>query len=217
MGLPYPGGPQIDKMAKLGDPKKYDFPRSMIGSKDYDFSFSGLKTSVRYFLSREFMYEVPEADIPNVCASLQEAIVDVLVKKSIRAALDYKAKEIYISGGVSANSRLRGKMEEQAEKKGLKSFAPEISLCIDNAGMIGFIAEKKLADSENIEEFSNLRFTVSPSAIRAKKSITKIKKSDDLSVVGFFFDLILIKMITNRKGYGHNIRVFCNCLSFGIP
>ena len=105
--LPYPGGPEIDRLAKLGNPKKFDLPRSMLNSGDFNFSFSGLKTAVRYLLPKldgDF-----QADL---CASFQEAVVDVLVQKTIRAAKSSGVDLVTVSGGVSANSRLRSKMTE---------------------------------------------------------------------------------------------------------
>jgi N6-L-threonylcarbamoyladenine synthase len=168
-GLGYPGGPHIDRLAKLGDPKKYEFPRSMIGDKNFDFSFSGLKTSVRYFVAKEFNGKIPEEELPNLCASVQWAIVDVLVKKAFLAARANKVNAIVIAGGVSANSELRAKMSKTAEKiKNFTVITPEFSLCMDNAAMIGFIAEKKLLTSD-ISTFRDLTFTVSSNAIRAPK------------------------------------------------
>ncbi len=164
--LPYPGGPEIDKIAKLGNSKKYEFPRSMINSNDFDFSFSGLKTSVRYFLNKEFPNGIPDTAIPDIAASVQTAIVEVLVKKTIKAALKYQVKSIFIAGGVSANSELRKKMEETAKKYNINAFAPIISYCMDNAAMIGFIAEKKFLENKN--KFYRLDFTVSANTLRSR-------------------------------------------------
>jgi N6-L-threonylcarbamoyladenine synthase len=172
MGLEYPGGPLIDKIAKSGNPKKYDFPRSMIKSGSYDFSFSGLKTSVRYFIDREFPGGVPESARPDLCASVQEAIVDVLVSKTIDSAVTKNARNIVIAGGVSANSRLRTKMREAAEKYEMGMIAPEMNVCMDNAAMIGFIAEKKFAEADE-QQFRNLTFTVDPSALRSPRKKKK--------------------------------------------
>jgi N6-L-threonylcarbamoyladenine synthase len=168
LGLPYPGGPQIDKLAKLGNPETFKFPRSMINSKNFDFSFSGLKTSVRYFLAKEFPNGIPEEVKPNIAASLQQAIVDVLTFKTICAALDYQVKSIIIAGGVSANSGLRNDMAMKAEKQGIKVVAPELNYCMDNAAMIGFIADKKINES-GLEAFRDLTYTVNPTAMRAKR------------------------------------------------
>ena len=168
MGLGYPGGPIIDRLAEKGNPEAYSFPRSMIDSGDYDFSYSGLKTAVRYFIHREFPEGVPEEKLPDICASLQAAIVDVLVKKTIDAAVEYKVKSVEIAGGVSANSDLRKKMHDASLTHGLAMIAPQLSYCMDNAAMIGYIAEKRLYES-GPEAFKDLTFTVNPSALRAKK------------------------------------------------
>jgi N6-L-threonylcarbamoyladenine synthase len=167
LGLPYPGGPEIDKLATQGNPKAYDFPRGMFSSYTFDFSFSGLKTSVRYYIEKNFRDGIPQDVIPHLCASIQEAIVDVLVEKSIAAAVKYKVKSLSISGGVSANSRLRKKITESAENRKLKVVIPDFSYCMDNAAMIGFIAEKKFSVSNKFHY--NLTFTVNPSSLRAKK------------------------------------------------
>ncbi len=169
LGLGYPGGPEIDRLAKQGDPKKYKFPRSMIGDKSYDFSFSGLKTSVRYFLEKQFAGKIFEEEVPNLCASVQSAIVDVLVRKTVNAAKDNRIKTIVIAGGVSANSALREKMQSAVAKyNGFRVITPDFGYCMDNAAMIGFIAEQKLL-SGSIDDFRDLTFTVSSNAIRAPK------------------------------------------------
>lgn len=168
LGLPYPGGPLIDKMSKNGNRNAYQFPRSMIHSGDLDFSFSGLKTSVRYFIQKEYPNGVPEDKMPDVAASVQAAIVDVLVAKTVNAALMHKAKFIIISGGVSANSELRSKMKDEAAKHGIAAFAPEMDYCMDNAAMIGFIAEKKINENPD-KAFTQLDFKVSANALRSRK------------------------------------------------
>lgn len=168
MKLPYPGGPQIDKLAKSGNPKAYNFPRSMKHTNDYNFSFSGLKTSVRYFLAKEFPEGTPDDKKADISASVQAAITDVLVYKTINAARDKKAKAIVIAGGVSANSGLRQAMQKEADKNKIKFAAPNMGYCMDNAAMIGFIAEKKYKES-NSEYPRDLKFTVSSNAIRAAR------------------------------------------------
>ena len=168
LGLSYPGGPEIDKLAKSGNPRAYDFPRSMLNSGDYNFSYSGLKTSVKYFIQREFPNGVPESRMPDIAASVQKAIVEVLVKKTITAAKEHNVCDIVIAGGVSANSLLRKDMAESALKKGITETAPQMSYCMDNAAMIGFIASKKLEEA-GCETFHNLEFTVNATALRAKR------------------------------------------------
>ncbi len=168
MGLTYPGGPLIDKLAKQGNDKTYDFPRSMIHSDNFDFSFSGLKTSVRYFVQKEFPDGVPEEKMADLAASVQSAIVDVLVHKTLAAAKKYKAETIVIAGGVSANSQLRSQMTETAAKYKIKTVAPDMIYCMDNAAMIGFIAQKKYEEAGN-DTFKDLDFVVNPTALRAKR------------------------------------------------
>lgn len=158
LGLGYPGGPLIDKLAKSGNPDFINFPRAMINSGDYNFSFSGLKTAVKYYIEKNYPEGVGEDIIPHICASVQKAIVDVLVKKAIDAANFYSIKYLIVAGGVSANSLLRKSFEEEATKHKIKYFAPSISYCIDNAAMIGFLAEKKLMNIAH-DEFKRLDFT----------------------------------------------------------
>ena len=140
LGLPYPGGPSIEKAAKNGNPKAFNFPRPMIDSDDFDFSFSGLKTAVL----REFkaMKQLNNETIADLAASVQEAIVDVLVSKTLNAAQKYKVKSILLSGGVAANQALRNrfKLEIGNWKLEIPFFVPEKWLCTDNAAMIATAA-----------------------------------------------------------------------------
>jgi N6-L-threonylcarbamoyladenine synthase len=140
LGLPYPGGPNVNRIASEGDAARFDFPRSMLSSGDFAFSFSGLKTSVRYLLQK--LDEVPVAD---VCASFQEAVVDVLVEKTARAALERKRRTVAVSGGVSCNSRLREKLADECERRGLELLLVEPSLCTDNAAMVGYVAALRIS------------------------------------------------------------------------
>jgi len=137
MNLPYPGGPAISTLAKKGDPKAIDFPRPLLGSKDYNFSFSGLKTAVLYFLR-----DHPKADKADVAASVQQAIMDVLISKTMRAGRQYKVKTVLLGGGVSANAMLRAELDRAVKKnlKGSRLYIPEASLTTDNAGMIAIAA-----------------------------------------------------------------------------
>ena len=168
LGLSYPGGPLIDKFAKEGNPYKYDFPRSMINSDNFDFSFSGLKTSVRYFVQKNFELPLKEDEIPDLCASVQQAIVDVLVSKTISASKKYGINNIVIGGGVSANSLLRSEFKKH-ENENYKIVLPNMEYCIDNAAMIGFLANKKLETKSNLEEYYNLEFRVSSRPSRAAR------------------------------------------------
>lgn len=135
LDLPYPGGPKIGKISQEGNPEAITFPRSWLGEGSYDFSFSGLKTSVANHVNRlKSKGEViPVADI---CASFQEAVVDVLTQKTIRAAQDKGCKNVVIGGGVAANSRLREMMSSACAKASLNLSLPPVSLCTDNAAMI---------------------------------------------------------------------------------
>lgn len=168
MGLPYPGGPEIDKLAKNGNSKAFDFPRPMINESHFDFSFSGLKTSVRYFLHNNYSDGIPDDLKADFAASVQAAIVDVLVKKTIKAAKKFKAKDVVIAGGVSANSGLRNKMKAETTKIKMNFYAPNMEYCMDNAAMIAFIAHQKLI-SKDLNKYFNYKFRVNPSALRAKK------------------------------------------------
>ncbi|HJT46072.1 MAG TPA: tRNA (adenosine(37)-N6)-threonylcarbamoyltransferase complex transferase subunit TsaD [Chthoniobacterales bacterium] len=137
LGLGYPGGPEIEKRAVAGDPNRFDLPRSMPNSED--FSFSGLKTAVRYLLPK-----LTGDYLADVCASVQAAIVDVLVRKTIEAAKAHKVKLVTISGGVSCNKELRQQMAAAADRHSLELKTAEPKLCTDNAAMIGFAATLKL-------------------------------------------------------------------------
>ncbi len=144
LGLPYPGGPNVNRIATGGDPSRVDFPRSMLHSDDLDFSFSGLKTSVRYLIPK-----LGDISLPDVCASFQEAVVDVLVAKTMRAAERTGRRIIAVSGGVSCNTRLREKLRVACASRGLDLRVAEPALCTDNAAMIGYVAALKLARGES--------------------------------------------------------------------
>lgn len=139
LGLPYPGGPHIERHAKKGDPRKYQFPRPMIGSKDFDFSFSGLKAAVFREVSKQ---KLDKQFVNDISAGTQRAIVDVLVKKTIKAAEKYSAKSILLGGGVAANQSLRDELKLNAKRYSLNAeiFAPSKNLCTDNAAMIAAAA-----------------------------------------------------------------------------
>jgi N6-L-threonylcarbamoyladenine synthase len=143
MGLPYPAGPIIDRLAAEGNPQAFDFPRPLLHENNDDFSFSGLKTSVRYFLrDHPALLEDPQK-LRDVCASIQAAIVEVLVKKTIRAARREGVRWITASGGVSCNRGLRQALDRASQRQGLKLRLADPSLCTDNAAMIGVLAEQK--------------------------------------------------------------------------
>lgn len=141
IGLPYPGGPEIDKLAVTGNPQAFAFPRSFMDGESLEFSFSGLKTAV--------LYELPKLDLQNpsvladVCASVQEAILEVLVEKLVLAARRTGESLVSVSGGVSCNCGLRAKLAARCQKEGLTLLLAEPSLCTDNAGMIAFAAAQR--------------------------------------------------------------------------
>ncbi len=165
MGKTYPGGPIIDKLAKIGNPKKYDFPRSMKMKDNFNFSFSGLKTSVRYFIEKNFPNGLSEEDLPDIAASAQQAIIDILVYKTINAVKKNNIKNIVIGGGVSANTLLRAEFKKY-ENQGYKIVIPDMEYCLDNAAMIANIARNKLING-NRDDFFNYEFVVNSNAIRA--------------------------------------------------
>ena len=158
LGLPYPGGPLIDKYAQQGDPNKFTFPEPQL--EGLDFSFSGLKTAILYFLQNEkkkneiFITE----NLHDICASIQQRIVSILLNKLRKAAEQTGIKNICIAGGVSANRGLRRSLEEMGKQLGWKTFIPPFEYCTDNAAMIAITAHHKYLAGE----FADL--SISPSA-----------------------------------------------------
>jgi len=157
LGLGYPGGPEIEKLARDGDPNRFDLPRSMQGSEN--FSFSGLKTAVRYLLPKiagrfceprkdsgltETPYRLDECVLADLCASFQQAIIDVLGTKTIAAAQKYDVDLVTVSGGVNCNQELRRQLCEACTQKGIEFKSAEPWLCTDNAAMIAFAALLRL-------------------------------------------------------------------------
>jgi len=154
LGLGYPGGPEIEKLAKQGNPAAIDFPRSMLHDGSDDFSFSGLKTAVLYFLKKN-----PQHRAEDVCASFQEAVVDVLVGKTLRAALRRSVRTVSTSGGVSINGRLREALKAGCDEHGLQLLLAPANLCTDNAAMIAALAYHKLQAGQR----SDFSLEVAPS------------------------------------------------------
>lgn len=144
IGLPYPAGPEIDRLAQTGRPAAFEFPRPMLSDPSDDFSFSGLKTSVRYFLRDHPEVLSTEQLVRDLCASVQAAIVEVLVIKTIRAANRLGVKCITASGGVLCNSTLRSSLATAAASEGITLRLAEKAFCTDNAAMVGVLAELKL-------------------------------------------------------------------------
>lgn len=137
LGLSYPGGPEIDRRAKGGNPAAFDFPRSLSARDNFDFSFSGLKTAVRYLLPKIDLTK--EQTVADVCASFQRAVVDVLVSKTLAAAARHGQRCVAVSGGVSMNSELRATFQRECAARGLELRLASPTLCTDNAAMIGFV------------------------------------------------------------------------------
>jgi N6-L-threonylcarbamoyladenine synthase len=136
LGLCYPGGPEIEKIARNGDPQAYDFPRSMLHDPHHDFSFSGLKTAVLYTLQKL----PPPRPVADLAASFQQAVIEILVEKTLRAAKETGHSLIAISGGVSLNQALRSGFEQACKPASCQWVASPPALCTDNAAMIGFAA-----------------------------------------------------------------------------
>lgn len=136
MGMPYPGGIHLDKVANSGNPLAYKLPHPVVDGAPFDFSFSGLKTSV-INLIHNAKQKGEELPIPDLAASYRKAVVDVLVRNFVAAAQATNSKKLVIAGGVSANSLLRSHLSEECEKRGWEFFRPELSLCGDNAAMVG--------------------------------------------------------------------------------
>ena len=154
--LGYPGGPEIDRLAKAGNPCAIDFPRSMLDDPSYNFSFSGVKTSVLYFVRKTSSYQVED-----VCASFQEAVVDVLVGKMLRAAEEYRVKTVSASGGVSINSRFRDKLAIECQRRELQLLLVPADLCTDNAAMIAALAFHKQSGDFSVDVAPSIGLGVS--------------------------------------------------------
>ncbi|HEY2139960.1 MAG TPA: tRNA (adenosine(37)-N6)-threonylcarbamoyltransferase complex transferase subunit TsaD, partial [Chthoniobacterales bacterium] len=140
LGLGYPGGPEIERRAAAGDAARFDFPRSMLDSRDHNFSFSGLKTAVRYRLANFPTEDRTEELVNDMCASFQRAVVEVLTTKTLRAAKECRATLVTLSGGVSCNQALRNEMASGCRRAGVELLTAPARLCTDNAAMIAFAA-----------------------------------------------------------------------------
>jgi N6-L-threonylcarbamoyladenine synthase len=149
--LGYPGGPVIDRLSRDGDRHAIEFPRAYLGTSPFDFSFSGVKTAVLYHLRRiGYLGDVAGTrtldakSLADICACFQEAVVDVLVRKTLAAAESSGIRDITMAGGVSANSRLRERMGEEATRRGYRLFYPPLEYCMDNGAMIAYVGWMRL-------------------------------------------------------------------------
>jgi N6-L-threonylcarbamoyladenine synthase len=149
LGLPYPVGPVVDRMAQKGE-EEYHFPRPMIDTDDFNFSFSGLKSHV-INLHHNMKQRQETINIENFCRSFQEAVTDVLVAKTIKAKEQYAVKQIVVAGGVAANSGLRKKMKEQITD--IPVYFPKMAYCTDNAAMIGIAGYYKYQKEQRVDDF----------------------------------------------------------------
>ena len=149
LGLGFPGGPIIDRLAKEGNPGYVKFPRSFLDNESFDFSFSGVKTSVLYWLrdhhlSGEGLAKMDPRLLADLCASFQAAVADVLVAKTMQAAAKFSVREICVAGGVSANSELRNRFRKLADEDRLRISFPRLEYCTDNAAMVAWVGWMKL-------------------------------------------------------------------------
>jgi N6-L-threonylcarbamoyladenine synthase len=177
LGLGYPGGPAVDRMARGGDSEFIRFPRPYLEERSFDFSFSGLKTSVLYALRRidfekkreELKEEQPESYrklLSDFCASFQTCVVEVLVEKTFRAAKAKNVRSVAVAGGVGANSELRRKMRERAESEKINLFFPRMEFCTDNGAMVAMSGYLKLKAGQR----SDIELAAEPNLELARSS-----------------------------------------------
>lgn len=165
MGLPYPGGPELAKLAEAGDPSRYHFPRPMLNRPGLEFSFSGIKTKALLTIE-----EATEADYPDIAAAFQEALVDTLIQKSLRALKMTGAKNLVVSGGVGANKHLRSELKRLSEEKGFQVYFPRSEFCTDNGAMVAYLGCERLSRGEQSESVKLLaRWPIDQLTERASK------------------------------------------------
>jgi N6-L-threonylcarbamoyladenine synthase len=170
LGLSYPGGVEIDRISRDGNPNAISFPRPFIKSSSFDFSFSGIKTALVYYLKKN--PDLNEEHLKNVCASYQEAIIETLTEKTLNAALLSGIKSVVIAGGVACNSRLRELARKRFGDEGVSLFIPSPEYCTDNASMIGSLGFYKLNEGEYSELSLNPYSTSRPRYSRGRGLIS---------------------------------------------
>ena len=160
LGIGYPGGPEVDRLAKQGNSRAVDFPRPYLDGNSFEFSFSGIKTSVLYYLRKKGFdrAKADESFVADVCASFQAAVVDVLVQKLIQAATKYAVRDIAVAGGVAANSELRRRLKEETDTRSLGVFIPKFEYCTDNGAMVAMAGYLKMKEGKT----TNLEVTAEP-------------------------------------------------------
>lgn len=168
LGLPYPGGPEVSRIAAAGIPSAIEFPRALPAWNEPDFSFSGLKTSLQTYLAKN-----PAPSLPDVCASYQEAIVDALVRKTLQAIERDRYRDLVVAGGVAANGRLREKLAE-ALPAGVRLHIPSPQFCTDNGSMIAALGAVRFRQGEFIAPEGLFNVEISPST-EAKMMRGKVK------------------------------------------
>jgi N6-L-threonylcarbamoyladenine synthase len=163
LGLPYPGGPALSKLAERGNAKRFKLPRPMLHSGDLEFSFSGLKTAVLTLVTRQAAEgSLSDGDRADIAAAFQAAIVDVLVAKSLAALKQTGLRELVVSGGVGANTQLRESLLRETARAGAKVFFPPLALCTDNGAMIAFAAALRLEADPSLLQQAVKAFSVRP-------------------------------------------------------
>lgn len=163
LGLGYPGGPEIDKIAKTGNPDSIPFPKAYLEEGSHDFSFSGLKSAVLNYLNTQKMKGL-DISVPDVAASFQKSVVEILTEKTVECALERGADRVVLAGGVAANSSLRTHLRAECEKNDIDLKYPSLHLCTDNAAMIGCLAYynyvRGLRSGLDLDAVSNLKIEI---------------------------------------------------------